>query len=167
MPRKSWAIVPAALGLALAVGTWAAAQEPKEPKDLPPTPPAQQPKGTGETIGEAVDSVLQGILRGARSTSETLQEQFQRARTTVHNMSAQARVYSRLHWDKALVDAKIDVEVREATAVLRGTVRSLRERAKAAELARDTVGIDRVDDQLTIEPASPAETPEPAEKSKN
>jgi uncharacterized iron-regulated protein len=163
MPRKFRAIVPAALGLALAAGTWGAAQE---PKDLPPTPPPQQPKGAGESIGETVDNVVQSIKRGARSTSEALQEQFQRVRASVHNMGVQARVYSRLHWDKDLYDAKIDPEFKDGTATLRGTVKSLKAKAKAIELARDTVGVDRVDEHLTIEPSSPADDPGPANKTK-
>jgi len=162
MSRRSWAIVPAALGLTIAVGAWGAAQE---PKDLPPTPPAQQPKGAGEVIGEAVDSVVKGIKRGARATTETLQEQYQKARASVHNMGVQARVYSRIHWDKELVDDKIDVEFKDGTAFLRGAVGTALDRVKAVGLARDTVGVDRVDDQLTIEPAAPAETP--GEKSKS
>jgi len=163
MLRKSWVIVPAALGLAFAVGTWGAAQE---PKDLPPTPPPQQPRGTGEAIGDTVDNVVQSIKRGARATTETLQEQYQRARTTVHDMGVQSRVYSRLHWDKDLYDAKIDIEFKEGTAILRGTVRTLQAKAKAIELARDTVGVDRVDDHLTIEPASPADAPASVDKTK-
>jgi uncharacterized iron-regulated protein len=163
MPRKFVAIVPAALSLALAVGNPGVAQE---PKDLPPTPPPQQPKGAGESIGEAVDNVVQGIKRGARATTDSLQEQYQRARTSVHNMGVQARVYSRLHWDKDLFDAKIDLEFKDGTAFLRGTVKTLQAKAKAIELARDTVGVDRVDDHLTIEPSSPTDEPGPAEKTK-
>jgi hyperosmotically inducible periplasmic protein len=163
MPRKLGAIGLAALGLALAVGAWGAAQE---PKDLPPTPPPQQPKGTGEAIGDTVDNVLQSIKRGARATTESLQEQYQRARTAVHNMGVQARVYSRLHWDKDLFDAKIDLEFKEGTATLRGTVKNLQAKAKAISLARDTVGVDRVDEHLTIEPDSPANEAGPAEKNK-
>jgi hypothetical protein len=42
-------------------------------------------------------------------------------------------------------------------AVLHGAVKSLHARTKAVELARDTLGVDRVDDRLTIEPAAPAD----------
>jgi len=110
-------------------------------------------------IGGTVDTVVEGIKRGARATTETIQEQYQKARTTVHNMGVQARVYSRMHWDKDLYDDKIDVEVKEETAILRGAVKSPRAKVKAVELARDTVGIERVDDYLTIEVVTPAETP--------
>jgi hyperosmotically inducible periplasmic protein len=161
MPCKSWLVAPATLGLTLAVGIWGAAQE---PKDLPPTPPAEQPKRTGEAIGNAVDTVVESIKRGARATSETLREQYQRAQVTVREMGVQARIYSRLHWDKNLETSRIDLEFKDGTATLRGTVTSPHARAKAIELARDTVGVDRVDDQMTIEPISPAA---PAEKTKS
>jgi hypothetical protein len=163
MPRKFRAIVPAALGLALAAGTWGAAQE---PKDLPPTPPPQQPKGTGEALGETVDNVVQSIKRGARSTTDALQEQYQKVRSSVHDMGVQARVYSRLHWDKDLFDAKLDLEFKDGTATLRGTVKDFRAKAKAIELARDTVGVDRVEDHLTIEPSTPADDTGPSGKNK-
>jgi len=110
-------------------------------------------------IGETVDSVVQGIKRGARATTETLQEQYQRARTSVQNMGVQSRVYSRMHWDKDLNGDRIDVEVKEGTAILRGVVKTPRAKVKAVDLARDTVGVDRVDDHLTIDPGSPVETP--------
>jgi hypothetical protein len=159
MPRKSWAIIPAALGLSLAAGTWGTADE---PKDLPPTPPAQQPKSTGEAIGEKVENVVESIKRGARTTTETLQEQYQRAKNSVHDMSVQARAYSRLHWDKDLNDAKIDLEVKDGTAILRGAVKTLPAKLKAIALARDTVGVDRVDDHLTVEPVATEEPGRPA-----
>jgi len=163
MPPKSRRFVPAALGLTLMVGTWGNAQE---PKDLPPGLPAQQPKGVGEAIGEKVDNVVQSLKRGARATTESLQEQYQQARTSVHNMGVQTRVYSRLHWDKNVGDARIDIEFKDGTAILRGAVKSLQAKARARDLARDTIGVDRVDDQLTIESVSPADAPERSEKIK-
>jgi osmotically-inducible protein OsmY len=139
---------PAALGLTLAIGTWTGAGEPK------PAPPAQQPKDTGQRIGGAVDSVVQSVKRGAQATSETVADQFHKIRTSVHDMGLHARVYSRLHWDKDLYNCPIEVEVKESTAILRGSVPNLQVKARATELARDTLGIDRVDDHLTIEPAA-------------
>jgi hyperosmotically inducible periplasmic protein len=163
MPRKFWALVPAALGLALTVGTRGIAQE---PKDLPPTPPPTQPKGAAETISNTVDSVVQSIKKGATATSETVQEQYHRARAAVHDMSVQARVYSRLHWDKDLATAKLEIELKDGTAILHGAVKSLHAKAKAIELARDTVGVDRVDEHLKIDPASATDESDPVGKAK-
>jgi len=142
--------------LTLAVGNWGTA-----------TLRAQQPKGAGETIGEKVEDVVKGIKRGARTTTETVQEQYQKARAAVHDMGVQARVYSRLHWDKDLNNSRFDVDFKDGTATLRGTVKSLPAKAKAAELARDTVGVDRVDDHLTIESSVPAVEPRSTAKPKS
>jgi hypothetical protein len=154
MMRKTWAIAPTVLclGLTLAIPCWGAGDQPKDP---PPTPPAQQPKGTGDTIGEQVKDVVKGLKRGAQKTADAVREEYQRARASIHDMSVQARVYSRLHWDKNLVDSKIDIEVQGSVATLRGTAKSPTAKTKAVTLARDTIGIDRVDDQLTIETAAP------------
>jgi len=154
MTRKAWTIALAAvsLGLTLAVGTWVAGDE---PKDLPPTPPVRQPKGTAETVTEQVNDVVQSVKRGAQKTADAVREEFHRARASVHDMGVQARIYSRLHWDKNLVDSKIELEVQGGVAVLRGTVKSLPAKTKAVDLARDTIGVDRVEDHLTVETASP------------
>jgi len=156
MKLTSWAIVPAVLALALTVETRARADE---PKDLPPTPPAQQPKATGEKVGQAVDDTVQSIKRGVRATRDSLRdslkEEYQKARTSVHDMGVHSRVYSRLHWDKDLADAPIEVDFHEGVATLKGSVKTLQAKVKAATLARDTIGVERVDDHLTVETAIP------------
>jgi len=152
MKPTSWAIVPAVLALALAVETRAGADE---PKDLPPTPPAQQPKATGEKVGQAVDDTVQSIKRGVRATRDSLKEEYQKARTSVHDMGVHSRVYSRLHWDKDLANAPIEVDFHEGVATLKGSVKTLQAKVKAATLARDTIGVERVDDHLTVQAAAP------------
>src|SRR4051794_9930440 len=87
------------LGLTLAAGARGAGDE---PRDLPPGSPPQPPKSTGEAIGGTVGNVVETIKRGARATTESIQEQYQHARNSIHDMGVQARVYSRLHWDKDL-----------------------------------------------------------------
>ncbi len=151
MSWKHGVMVPAVLGLTLTVGTWGIAQQPK----------------TSETLGEKVEDVVEGIKRSARTTSESLKEEYQKVRASVHDMGVQSRIYSRLHWDKDLNNSKLELEFKEGTVTLHGTVKSLVVKAKAAELARDTVGVDRVDDHLTIEPAAPVLEPRPAAKTKS
>ncbi len=46
-------------------------------------------------------------------------------------MGVQARVYSRLHWDKDLNDSTIELEFKDGVAILHGTVKSLVAKAKA------------------------------------
>jgi hyperosmotically inducible protein len=143
MSRNHWGVAGSTLGLVLALATWTGAAQ-DEPN-----------KGTGKRIGETLDSAVQSIKRGAQETAETLREQFAHARTSVHNMGVSSRVYSRLHWDKALNDTQIDLEVKDdGVTTLRGAVPDAKAKAKALELAQDTVGVTRVVDQLTIRPAS-------------
>ena len=104
-------------------------------------------KRAGEAIEETVDNVVQGLKQRLASTSGAVQEQYQRARASVHDMSVQARVYSRLHWDKALGDSKVELEVKDGVATLRGTVKTPLAKAKAVDLARDTIGIPTVSDR--------------------
>jgi osmotically-inducible protein OsmY len=130
------------LGLLLGLGGWSLGAAQDEPK-----------KATGQSVGEKVDSVVQSIKKGARETSESIREQYNRARTAVHNMGVSARVYSRLHWDKALHDAQIDLDVKDdGVATLKGAVADVKAKAKALELAQDTIGVTRVVDLLTVHP---------------
>jgi hyperosmotically inducible periplasmic protein len=164
MPRKSGVMVLAVLGSTLAFGNWGSADPPRtEPAMLL----AQQTKGTGETIGAKVEQAVEGLKREVRATGESLHEQYEKARAAVHGMSVQARVYSRLHWDKDLNDSKLELEVKDGTVILRGAVKSLVAKVKAAELSRDTVGVARVEDHLTIEPVVPVVEPRPAAKAKS
>jgi len=149
MLRKRWGVAGPALGLALTLTLGACTCVAQDPPS----------KGTGKRIGEALDGAVQGIEKGARRTGETIRDQFARARTSVHNMGVSSRVYSRLHWDKALNTSQIDLEVKEdGVTTLRGAVVDAKAKARALELAQDTVGVSRVVDQLTIQPASEADT---------
>jgi osmotically-inducible protein OsmY len=102
--------------------------------------------GAAERIGEKID-------RGLSEVSEKLKQGWAAVRTSVEKMGVEARVYSRLHWDKALENAPITIEVRNGKVVtLKGSVPDSAARAKAVALARDTVGVTSVDDQLAIAP---------------
>ena len=67
--------------------------------------------------------------------------------------------YGRLHWDKTLTTSTLDLDVQGGIATLRGTVPDAKAKVKAVELAEDTVGVSKVIDQLTIQPA-PRTTPD-------
>ena len=101
-----------------------------------PSAPAQ--------IGERVDRALDRL-------GDNLREGWEEARGAVNRMGLQARVYSRVRWDKALENETIEIDVQASDAVvLRGSVKSETAKHKAIELARDTVGVARVVDELTI-----------------
>jgi hyperosmotically inducible protein len=63
----------------------------------------------------------------------------------------ESRVYGRIHWDKALTDAMIELETQQDGVVtMRGVVPSASAKAKAVTLAQETFGVTQVVDQLTI-----------------
>lgn len=125
---------------------------------------AQQPGGPAErvggVVGEALDNTGRAIERGFRAA-------FTRTRGVVEKMELSARVYSRLHWDKALASSQLDLEVHPGgVIVLRGVVPNAEAEAKAVSLAAETIGVTRVVTQLTviepsIEPLSTEPIPSP------
>lgn len=109
---------------------------------------AQQ--GVAEKVGEKLDEVGRGLRRGASEVTEALRKRFEVVKTDVNRMEAQSRVYSRLHWDKGLNGLKIEVHMlRDGTILLRGQVPDTEARNRAVALARDTVGVSAVVDELS------------------
>ena len=105
---------------------------------------AQQPPGTAEKIGEKID-------RGLSQISAELSHAWAEARKSVEKMGVQGRVYGRLHWDKALESAEVDIDVRDnQVVVLKGKVDSAAAKLKAEQLARDTIGVTSVINELSV-----------------
>jgi hyperosmotically inducible periplasmic protein len=123
-----------------------------------------QQEGTAQKAKDSIDNAVRDLKKGVQDVSESVRERFARARTSVHNMGVEARVYGRLHWDKALNTASIEIEVRDGgVTTLRGVVPDAAARAKAVALAGDTVGVTQVLDQLAMpSPPVPATGPAPA-----
>ena len=131
-------VAAAALATALAGGLAARAQQ----------------GGVAGRVGEALDNTGRAIKNGVQGA-------FAKTQMKINTMEVLDRVYSRLHWERTLTTSALDLEVQPGGAtVLRGAVPNARAKAKAVELARDTVGVTQVIDQLTV--VAPAATPPPA-----
>jgi hyperosmotically inducible protein len=125
---------------------------------LPAVTTAQQ--GAAQRAGEALDNAGRNIRRG-------VERAFARTRASVHEQELITRVYSRIHWDKMLVGSALELEVRDdAVVFLRGTVPDAEAKKRAVVLARDTVGVNQVVDELAVAPpAKVVPAPLPAAKS--
>lgn len=145
MIRKPWLwVAPAAAALILVAGSAATAQE----------------ESTADKIKDKVGGAVQSIKKGAVNAEEAIKDQFARAKGAVVKMNIESRVYARLHWDKALVGAKIDLSApKVGVIVLTGTVADTKAKAKAVDLTAGTVGVTEVIDRLTI--LTSATTPAP------
>lgn len=116
---------------------------------------AQDPQPPKSTVRDKIDSAVDSIKKGAENAADAVKEQYHRAHESVHGLSAHGRIYARFHWDKHLQASEIEISVKGGVATLTGTVPTDKAKAKAIELAEDTVGIDKVIAHLTVVAPSP------------
>ena len=86
-----------------------------------------------------------GLGRG--STAGTLAEAL---RGTLGEASLAARVENRIRWDRALADQPVEVTASGTAVTLRGELADASLRQRAMDLAKATLGVDRVVDELTV-----------------
>jgi hypothetical protein len=102
-------------------------------------------------VGEKIGEVGQGIKAEAKQVSSGVARRFDAVKGDVHKMPTQHRVYSRLHWDKSLHEAKVEVHMlRDGVVLLKGTVPTEAARTRAVDLAMATVDVIEVYDELTV-----------------
>lgn len=136
--KRSIALAPAALALLLTSGA-----------------PDARAQEAGKRIGEKLDQVGRDVRGGLDRAGQEVKEKFASAKTSVQNMGVESRVYGRLHWDKALNDATIELTTTEAGVVtLDGSVATAKAKARAVDLATETVGVTQVVDRLAVRPAA-------------
>jgi hyperosmotically inducible protein len=96
--------------------------------------------------GEALDNAGRNIRFGVENAVA-------KSKAAVYEQELLSRVYSRIHWDKLLVGSTLELQVQaDGTAILRGAVTDKASKDRAVVLARDTVGINRVVDELNVLP---------------
>jgi hyperosmotically inducible protein len=102
-------------------------------------------------ISQGLDNAGRAVKRGFQTAGQAVSGGFQKTRTSVHNMEVVSRVYSRLHWDKALTSSTMEIEVQAGgITILTGVVPTEAAKAKALMLTSETVGVVQVVDQLTV-----------------
>ena len=112
--------------------------------------PADARQGVAEKVGEKLDHVGKGVKEGAIEVGEAVRKKFDIVRDDVQGMGTSSRVYSRLHWDKALHTSKIEVHMpRHGVVVLRGIVADPAARQRAETLTGETFGVTDVINELS------------------
>jgi osmotically-inducible protein OsmY len=138
--------------------------------------PADAVPGAPGTPGHTLNELRRGIKTGAGRVGQKLGElgreikneagdiksevaqRFESVKSDVRTMPVQHQVYSRIHWDRSLHDTTVEVHVlRDGVVLLRGTVPNQAARSHAVELARESVNVTSVIDELTVA-ASPGTT---------
>ena len=102
-------------------------------------------------VGQGLDNAGRAVKRGFQNAGSAVQGGFVKARTSVHSMEVVSRIYSRLHWEKALTTSNLEIEVRDGgIAAVTGVVPDAAAKAKALNLTAETVGVIQVIDQITV-----------------
>lgn len=101
-------------------------------------------------IGAKVADRLQ--MRATGGTGR-LPDSLQSIRGGIGEFAVDAKVAARLRWDKELESASIQVGALAGGSVkLTGTVPTMEARQHAVQLARGTIGVSNVVDELTVQP---------------
>jgi hyperosmotically inducible protein len=101
-------------------------------------------QGAAQRAGQALDNAGKSVRRGVENAVN-------RGKAAVQEQDLLDRVYSRVHWDKALVGSSIDMEVRaDGTVTLKGAAADAAAKRRAVDLVETTVGVTTIVDQIVI-----------------
>jgi hypothetical protein len=121
-----------------------------------------QGEGAAERAGKSLDRAATSIRKGVENAVDTVT-------SSVEQKELQTRTYYRIHWDRTLNKAPIQVDVSaDGSVVLRGSVTDAAAKSRAVDLAHTTVGVKKVVDQLAVGPVKvktvPSSPPTPDRK---
>lgn len=148
-------LLPIVAALALvpfALGAGACAPEGEEPADRPAEraeegaeETGQGLEETGRRVGEELEEAGESIERGAERVGDELEPAARDAQIT-------ATVKSKLLSDPEVSGFKIDVDTSGGRVTLSGTVDSEAAKEEAEELARNTEGVEEVENLIEVAP---------------
>jgi osmotically-inducible protein OsmY len=106
----------------------------------------QQGSGTGTTVGQKVD-------RAADKVADTTANATSKVAMAADDTAITAKVKAALVAEPGLKSTDINVDTKEATVTLSGTVASNELRDKAKQIASSTNGVKNVVDNLVVKSA--------------
>ena len=98
--------------------------------------------------GPAIDTTK--ARQTGAAIGEKVAESANRAEHALGDGALTAKIKSKMALDDTIPASRIDVDTREGVVTLRGQVQSEAGRARALALARETHGVTRVVDELTV-----------------
>lgn len=102
------------------------------------------------TAPTAVASSAPSENPSAESASGAVSEAAGKVAEKVDDVAITTEVKTKLIADSQVAARKINVDTKDGVVTLKGTVKTEQEREKAIQIARDTRGVQRVEDQLTV-----------------
>ncbi|MFL5245191.1 MAG: BON domain-containing protein [Gemmataceae bacterium] len=98
-------------------------------------------------VGQKVSERCQSAITGGENS---LSAGLEAMRTNWNEAAVDTRVSLRLRWEKSLADAAIKVSVTEGVVELKGTIVNESQRQTAVSMAKSTVGVENVKDEMTV-----------------
>jgi osmotically-inducible protein OsmY len=112
----------------------------------------QKTKEVGEKTKDGAVKVGEKTKEGAGKVVDKTKEGLSKTGEVITDGWITTRVHSRFVGEDSLKDSDINVDTSNHVVTLKGTVMSAAGRARAAAIAKDTEGVRRVVNQLTIGP---------------
>jgi osmotically-inducible protein OsmY len=108
-------------------------------------------RGDAERLARVGRKVAEKAEVVSENTNDRLHTGWHSFRGNLDAAGLDARVATRLRWDKGLADMPIQVEVQGGMVTLRGPVADLDQRRRAVAIAESTVGVEQVLDALEMQ----------------
>jgi osmotically-inducible protein OsmY len=109
--------------------------------------------GCSQGDAERLSRVARVAGQKIESSTGTSRDRFIAGIHTMQNdldgLNLETRVSARLHWDRTLSEAEVEVHAEGSEVKLSGKLRDAEQRRRAVELANSTVGVEKVVDELT------------------
>ena len=112
--------------------------------------PAQQT--IGEKTEDGAEKTKDAVVKGTKTAIDKTKDGLSKTGEVMTDGWIWTRVHERFVGEALLKDSNISVDSRKHVVTLKGTVMGRAARTKAAEIAKDTEGVHRVVNQLTIGP---------------
>jgi osmotically-inducible protein OsmY len=109
-------------------------------------------KKGAEKTGEAVKKGAEKTGDAAKKVGQETKDAAVKTEDVTADAATTAAVKTKLLGDTKVGGLKIDVDTKDNVVTLTGPVHSLEEKNEAVRLARNTTGVKRVIDKLTITP---------------
>jgi osmotically-inducible protein OsmY len=106
--------------------------------------------GTSGRVGGDVDIDTSRAREAGAKIGESVAEGANEAQRVVSDAGLTAKIKAKMALDDTISAAAIDVDSNGSTVTLSGRVGSQAERSRAVQLARETEGVTKVVDQLTV-----------------
>ena len=104
---------------------------------------------TGSAIGKAAGATKDAIVTGARKTADAVEA----TPAKIDETWITTKIASKINADDALEDVDVDVKVRKNVVTISGMVPTVEQRDRVLRIARQTEGVERVIDQMTVRAA--------------